>query len=92
MKEREDGGPAFPAKADVDPRGMGQSFVVSARGGMSLRDWFAGQALMSGAGPDARYSAERADSHGDSKWHDLVASSAYAFADAMLAARKKAQP
>jgi hypothetical protein len=69
-----DGGPAFPVHgghhSDDDPRNQ----ILG--GGMSLRDWFAGQAL---AGIIA------ADDHtGEPSDIGLVA---YALADAMLAAR-----
>jgi hypothetical protein len=47
--------------------------------GMSLRDWFAGQAL---AGMQSQYKAGRLR-------HDYAATDAYAFADAMLAARRQ---
>ncbi len=68
----DDGGPAFPhfLQSDVTP-------------GMSLRDWFAGQAL---TGVIAAYS-------GDIAFPSLegAAAKAYNFADAMLAARKKTE-
>ena len=60
-----DGGPAFPQDSDqYGPQGM------------SLRDWFAGQAL---ANPYSRHDTD----------HHKVAIYAYAVADAMLAARDK---
>jgi hypothetical protein len=62
----DDGGPAFPAKA---ANGYGPD-------GMSLRDWFAGQAV---AALIARHRADVA-------WGD-IAPTAYATADAMLKAR-----
>lgn len=66
MNDREDGGPAFPP-------------VVMDAPGMSLRDWFAGQAL-SGllADPNVRSSESLFEN---------AAASAYIFADAMLVAR-----
>jgi len=39
MKTKDDGGPAFPLQV---PAGY---FLDNSAGGMSLRDWFAGQAL-----------------------------------------------
>jgi len=78
MAEPNDGGPAFPKPLDPYPSdGVGYE-------GMSLRDWFAGQAL---AGWLASY--------GDTPKHpatvdgkgDAVAANSYALADAMLAAR-----
>lgn len=72
-KDHEDGGPAFP---DIRYWDDGQMAVKHP--GMSLRDWFAGQALAAYVSrPDTRQSsyAELAD------W-------SYDAADAMLAARK----
>lgn len=66
----EDGGPAFPRDADAFSR---------AQAGMSLRDWFAGQALSGSALSDAGQSGGAMA---------RVARAAYAVADAMLAARK----
>lgn len=71
--ERADGGPAFPH--------VGNSWVEP---GMTLRDWFAGQALTVAF-------REIRDRHGGfnelaAKW---AAEDAYLAADAMLAARSK---
>lgn len=69
MPEIDDGGPAFPGGVrDTD----GNWISLSGDPGMSLRDWFAGQALSNMAGSSA----------------DQVAKLAYNIADAMLAARK----
>jgi hypothetical protein len=73
-----DGGPAFPhfqftetGKVEILPQG-----------GMSLRDWFAGQAL-------AGICAPLYDDESPTIWkHREFAKGAYMFADAMLAARK----
>jgi hypothetical protein len=67
MDKREDGGPAFPT-ADY-------------RTGMSLRDWFAGQALagiLAGAFIDSSRLTDGAN---------FITQNAYQYADAMLAAR-----
>jgi len=64
---RNDGGPAFPRI------GIGDLYYDAA--GMSLRDWFAGQAL-------AGFAAEKCSA-------DQTAHAAYLMADAMLAARKE---
>ena len=61
--KRDDGGPAFPCGADLQP-------------GMTLRDWFAGQALSQM--PDTAAAVGRE-----------VATLAYAIADAMIAERAK---
>jgi len=80
------GGPAFPcATGDVlvDPKG-GRAHIVM-RGGMSLRDWFAGQALVGTLSQqgDEPHTAVRCEAW--ARW-------AYDVADAMLAARKAVQP
>lgn len=71
-----DGGPAFPGEQGYDPEdGWNKTWGA----GMSLRDYFAGQAL---AGLIA-----------DREWYDTetastIAMRAYELADAMLAARE----
>lgn len=75
-----DGGPAFPfVVPDVrDPESGAGISQGCAYGGMTLRDWFAGQALMGlVADPNNMSPAEQ------------NGISAYKFADAMLEARKK---
>ena len=81
--EIDDGGPAFPTRVFRDvscSNKYGESIVKGVlidKGGMSLRDWFAGQAL---AGIIARYSTDNAESD---------ARVAYQYADAMLKLRDK---
>ena len=80
---KNNGGPAFPHMADLngwDPLSLTATTTQITSGGMTLRDWFAGQAL---AGFVARvpYGAFPADF--------IVASQAYQIADAMLAERAK---
>jgi hypothetical protein len=74
MTTKDNSGPAFPRADDV----------ANSNAGMSLRDWFAGQAL---AGL-----AVRNFSDGNDFMHregpENAAEWAYAFADAMLEARK----
>lgn len=72
MRKSDDGGPAFPVEQP-------ETFAVG--GGMSLRDWFAGQALQGMLAND--------DASG-AVW-SAFAKDAYACADAMLAARSKTQ-
>lgn len=69
-----DGGQAFPERAND---GYGCPVTV---GGMTLRDWFAGQALVGLLAGDPGYESEDADS---------AAEDAFMYADAMLAARSK---
>ena len=86
MTDRHDGGPAFPRN--------GQSHLDT-KDGMSLRDWFAGQALVADAmwkqGSEYEYNrffGEQSGVH----MEELAARRAYAVADAMLAARSEAKP
>ena len=81
-KRVDDGGAAFP-QSDLSGYGMGPS--DGPQGGMSLRDWFAGQAL----------AGLLAGGLGDTIPHDDVtagqqaADFSYGYADAMLRARKE---
>ena len=70
MKEINDGGPAFPSRDRVDAAGE----VECGGFGMTLRDWFAGQALAGLSSAVTRSDAV--------KW-------AWEIADAMIAARNK---
>ncbi len=87
MSEIDDGGPAFPgAKTDFVPDVMGgRQAIAEISGGMSLRDWFAGQALTgvltTATGLGGSSKAERAELFGE------VSGIIYELADAMLAAR-----
>lgn len=74
----DDGGSAFPNPIEWDPNGQ---VVSKGSHGMSLRDWFAGQAL---AG-NLAYPHNELSPGG-------AAIMAYKYADAMLAARKGGQP
>ena len=68
------GGPAFPTEV----RGLGEAGIPTiVYHGMTLRDWFAGQALT------GLYERSLSDSH--------MAHRAYRMADAMLAERSKKQ-
>jgi len=87
-----DGGPAFPV---VKMNGIYPTIP-----GMSLRDWFAGQALagmLSADGNDPRWTGRDTSTEyqqGGGKWIDPmgVARQAYEIADAMLKAREESQP
>ncbi len=70
----EDGGPAFPTTLQVNAFG---TIEQEAHDGMSLRDWFAGQALAGLLPTDTTHT--NAD----------LAQAAYNLADAMLAARER---
>jgi hypothetical protein len=81
---RHDGGPAFPQFDVIAGERDGHGDVIDAytvaRGGMTLRDWFAGQAICARWGDGTAMTPEDASSM------------AYQLADAMLAARKEASP
>lgn len=74
-KQREDGGPAFPTEPNTQPGTFKHS-------GMSLRDYFAAQALV-GLIPFIGVW----EGGSDKLWDAATAERAYALADAMLAAR-----
>ena len=81
MTDRNDGGPAFP-QHDLSGYGMGPAECNN--GGMTLRDWFAGQivgALISCPEDDFQIFVEE---HGTGS----VTRLSYAIADKMLEARK----
>ena len=82
-----DGGPAFPCAASpeqVNRNGDVYRYGVDAQSGMTLRDWFAGQALMGDH-------AQNGCALTDEKCAD-VAANCYAMADAMLAERARVSP
>lgn len=88
----DDGGPAFPTAEVQRTRNIEGGFTVAFKDGaqgMSLRDWFAGQALAGLAGvlltdPNAITTSARLHKEPAS---GFLASTAYQMADAMLAAR-----
>ena len=78
MSAQDNGGPAFPARPDEHFHG---GMMITAHHGMSLRDWFAGQAL-AGMGMWSPSSASIVpDQLQRAVW-------AYAQADIMLEVRK----
>lgn len=81
MSEIDDGGPAFPATVQGWNDRLSQS-----QNGMSLRDWFAGQAV---AGIMAMVAANAHDLP-EPKGAVGAAMEAYRLADAMLAERARA--
>ena len=88
---KNDGGPAFPGEYAITmrhPEGGDETRMVSGAG-MSLRDYFAGQAVI---GLMTMISAEALsdEHHKDGRRHSrLLAAGAYEIADAMLAEREK---
>ena len=87
----EDGGPAFPQMRNtglVAVSENGHHIDKVCDGGMTLRDWFAGQALAGiFASPDISSSAIRRDVSTE-EFREYTARAAFAAADYMLAARK----
>jgi hypothetical protein len=81
MIER-DGGPAFPTTGETDAFGEN---LYAFTPGMTLRDWFAGQALNGMLSHQRRYVPR---SGASVNWHEAIAEEAYEIADAMLAKRE----
>jgi hypothetical protein len=83
MSTPKDGGPAFPfAFQELDAQGRPRTEQI-VNPGMTLRDYFAGQALAGivGKAQMARMALSRVEQE--------VAADAYSYADAMLAGREK---
>ena len=76
MSGKDNGGPAFPRPLSM----AHEDAVYHAQNGMTLRDWFAGQAL---AGEMATWTESDVSPYANS-----VAKRCYKIADAMLEARK----
>ena len=73
MKNKNDGGPAFPTEVEYNREDMTNLYHEE---GMSLRDYFAGQAMQSIIKYGSAYSEK-----------NIIARYAYEYADAMLEAR-----
>ncbi len=93
-----DGGPAFPVQIDTvahytESSGeVGGIATVVKHSGMSLRDWFAGQALaglLASHRQGDNWPGKPAARQGVEPQH-VIARGAYDIADAMLAAREEA--
>ena len=89
---KNDGGPAFPAKRMeelIAVKGRPGAYHEAEYPGMTLRDWFAGQALAGIlSGPHAEELAKVMEQD-DTARSPVVAILSYKFADAMLAEREK---
>lgn len=98
-----DGGPAFPSVTNINvpPTAPGHYSSTTVKGGsvgMSLRDWFAGQALIGLLSSDLMPAGEKSNSLNDSaKWADVrrkdnpvdIASRSYRLAQAMVKERER---
>ncbi len=80
MSDKDDGGPAFPNPACDGAQYEYRETWKELVGGMSLRDWFAGQAMRAMLNRDAAMYAHL--------W-PAMANNAYKIADAMLEERNK---
>lgn len=76
MTEKNDGGPAFPHMMVVGHKDYA--------GGLTMRDWFAGQAL---SGLSRELGVQLAD--GSTTAFEMISGIAYRMADAMLAERER---
>ena len=92
MSTKDNGGSAFPTRFIThntfvsDAHGVGTAVpVYSDAPGMSLRDWFAGQALAGLLASTAHPDSTGPDCASQSSW----AAQAYSLADAMIEARSK---
>ena len=83
MTSIDDGGPAFPIDVDTHEEGL---LGIRRRGGLSLRDWFAGWALEGMIASSTIINAGTASPSivDKARW----TAEAYEFADAMLVARR----
>lgn len=82
FKGPDDGGPAFPIQTKVVDDGILQVVVQAGAPGMSLRDYFAAQAV-------AGFLAGKGHELASDEDGPFIAMYAYEIADAMLAERKK---
>ena len=82
-----DGGPAFPFMANSESY-RDRGFRLGSNVGRSLRDWFAGMALQGLLShPHFMETIERVAKATDTERTRILASGAWAYADAMLAER-----
>ena len=80
------GGPAFPSMSPMYQQKLGGGIEII-NAGMTLRDYFAGQALTG----MQKFFVDTGDSHRDPNepTHDQIAKEAYRFADAMLKEKQR---
>lgn len=82
-----DGGPAFPTADSAENQNFPGIRNNHASPGMSLRDWFAGQALLGDLASQSEATGEWPNNNPD--MDVKLAARCYRFADAMLAYRVK---
>ena len=92
MSGKDDGGPAFPLQEQLQSGPNGGAWLSPGQPGLSLRDYFAGQALAGlmppyGLSPDGV--RDLVGVVADPDLFDVFARHAYSMADAMLAERAK---
>lgn len=85
------GGPAFPGAYMAYPKDGPDEGVVIAEGGMSLRDWFAGQTISAMSAELVRLASEDGSEmvSGIAPLAGGLAVISYVLADAMLVERRK---
>lgn len=98
MSKINDGGLAFPgirlqqvgymSDHTGDPSDDEPTYADVPHPGMTLRDWFAGQALSGMLAHSTRY---RPRDGAPANWHEAIAQEAYEIADAMIASREVAK-
>lgn len=81
-----DGGPAFPQPMTASGNTVHDEI---GQGGMTLRDWFAGQVLLSAIADAEQVYGDEDDGDGSVNRFDWCAHRAYLYADAMIAARRR---
>jgi hypothetical protein len=95
-KQIDDGGPAFPhiatTRLATTPGGEIEVRHTDSGSGMSLRDWFAGQALAGMLSDEMLAETTRQGKAHGIQPESLIAVLAYKTADAMLAERAKVRP
>lgn len=79
----DDGGPAFPMACDPE---------FTYWQGLSIRDWFAGMALITVNAPECAVAILRVSEKAGQFAEVTIAKACYDLADAMLAVRKGGQP
>ena len=88
MSKDNNGGPAFPRPiSQHDPTKQGQP--IPAHDGMTLRDWFAGDALPAIIASLPKEIIQRAGTHGYRERNAEIAQWVYDIADAMIKQRDK---